>query len=138
VVDTSPDFAGIGWAFPMGVSPSGGISMVRGHDTLTKAMRLILSTYPGERPMRPDFGCKLRDYVFSGANPSTAARIAHEVRESLIRWEPRVGVNSVDVVPDRNDPTLLYIDIRYTMKATADERSLVFPYYTIPEEGSDE
>ncbi|WP_037599823.1 GPW/gp25 family protein [Streptacidiphilus rugosus] len=133
----APDFAGIGWAFPMGVNPSGGIAMVRGHDALVKAMRLILTTYPGERPMRPGFGCRLRDYVFAGATPSTAALIAQEVRSSLKQWEPRVDVNSVNVHPAKDDPTLLYIDIQYTMKATADARSLVFPFYTIPEEGCD-
>lgn len=133
-----PDFAGHGWAFPMGVDPTGGIAMASGDDNLIKAMRLILSTYPGERPMRPQFGSRLRDYVFRGIDGPTIAELATEVRNALLRWEPRVDVESVHVVPDPDDETLVYIDIRYVPKATNDRRNLVFPFYTIPEESADE
>ncbi|WP_406191550.1 MULTISPECIES: GPW/gp25 family protein [unclassified Streptomyces] len=135
--NTRPDFTGIGWAFPMSTTASGGIAMVANDDCLIKAMRLILSTYPGERPMRPEFGCRLRDYVFRGASIQTAAEIAGEVHNALLRWEPRVIVESVDAYPDPDDQALIYIDIRYTTKATNDQRNLVFPFYSIPDEGSD-
>ncbi|KAA2258894.1 GPW/gp25 family protein [Solihabitans fulvus] len=131
------DFVGAGWSFPTGVNPNGGIALVRGDNELVQAMRLILSTYPGERPMRPQFGCRLRDFVFRPADEETAAELAHEVRESLLRWEPRVDVRGVRVSPDGADRTLLYIDIQYTPKDTNDRRNLVFPFYTIPEDGSD-
>jgi len=134
---TGPDFAGRGWAFPMGVTPSGGIAMVRGEDSLAKAMRLILSTYPGERPMRPEFGSRLRDFVFRGLNGQTVSEIANEVHDALLRWEPRVEVERVDVHPDPDDAALVYIDIQYTTKTTNDRRNLVFPFYSIPDEGSD-
>ena len=35
---------------------------------------------------------------------------------------------------DDADRSLLYIDIRYTIKAANDPRNLVFPFYVIPEE----
>lgn len=135
--DRNQDFIGIGWAFPMNVTASGGTAMVRGEDTITRAIRLILQTYPGERPMRPEFGCRIRDYVFSGINDRTFAMIAVAVRDSLLRWEPRVDVETVDVAPDPEEPSLLYIDIRYTTKATNDRRNLVFPFYAIPDDESD-
>jgi phage baseplate assembly protein W len=131
------DFVGAGWAFPMGVSVTGGIALVRGEQELTQAIQLILSTYPGERPMRPEFGSRLRDFVFRGATTETAAEIAQEVRTALLRWEPRVQVEGVDVRLDRADQGLLYIDIQYSVKATNDRRNLVFPFYTIPDDGSD-
>jgi phage baseplate assembly protein W len=78
----------------VGVSHRGGgdrrIALVRGDTELVQAMRLILSTYPGERPMRPDFGCRLRDYVFRAATLDTIAELTAEVRRALLRWEPRV------------------------------------------------
>ena len=130
-------FIGTGWAFPTGVSATGGIAMVRGHTELVQAMRLILSTYPGERPMRPEFGSRLRDYVFRAGTPDTVAELSNEVRRSLLRWEPRVDVERVDVTPSPDDPSTLYIEIWYRAKNTNDRRNLVFPFYTIPDDESD-
>src|SRR5215510_11062456 len=93
-------FIGTGWAFPTGVSANGGIAMVRGHTELVQAMRLVLSTYPGERPMRPEFGSRIRDFVFRPVNVDTIAELSHEVRNALLRWEPRVIIEAVLVIPD--------------------------------------
>ncbi|MFJ6636268.1 GPW/gp25 family protein [Streptomyces sp. NPDC091376] len=131
------DFVGAGWAFPLGVSATGGIALVRREKELEQAMNLILSTYPGERPMRPGFGCRLRDYVFRDTGHQTTALLADEVRTALISWEPRIDVQTVVVSPDDDEPGLLYIDITYRIKATNDRRNLVFPFYTIPEEEED-
>jgi len=131
------DFIGAGWAFPAGVDTRGGVALVRGDTELVQAMRLILSTYPGERPMRPDFGSRLRDFVFRGPDEAMKAELCQEVRTALLRWEPRVDVQNVEVKPDPDDRTVVYIDIAYTPKATNDRRNLVFPFYTIPEDGSD-
>ena len=128
------DFIGTGWAFPTGVAATGGIALVRGDTELVQAMRLILSTYPGERPMRPDFGCRLRDFVFRAATDDTIAELGGEVRRALLRWEPRVEVRDVIVAPAPEDPSLLYIDISYRPKDTNDHRNLVFPFYTIPDD----
>ena len=128
------DFIGAGWAFPAGVDTRGGVALVRGETELVQAMRLILSTYPGERPMRPDFGSRLRDFVFRSPDSAMVAELCHEVRSALLRWEPRVDIQSVDVNPDPDDKSLVYIDIAYTAKGTNDRRNLVFPFYTIPSE----
>jgi hypothetical protein len=126
------DFVGAGWAFPVGVDTTGRIALARGERDIEQAIQLILRTYPGERPMRPTFGSKLRDYVFDGANAANAAAIGDEVRSALLMWEPRIAVDEVVVAPDEDDPSILYIEIRYLLKATNDPRNLVFPFYTIP------
>jgi uncharacterized protein len=131
------DFIGAGWAFPLGVAPQGGIALVRRELELEQAMRLILSTYPGERPMRPEFGSRIRDYVFRSVNIATIAELSRVVREALERWEPRVDVEAVLVTPVAGEEGMLYIDIQYRPKDTNDRRNLVFPFYTIPEDGSD-
>jgi hypothetical protein len=97
-------------------------------------MRLILSTYPGERPMRPDFGCRLRDFVFRAATGDTVAELTAEVRRALLRWEPRVEIEGIVVRPAPEDPSVLYIEIAYRPKDTNDHRNLVFPFYTIPDD----
>jgi phage baseplate assembly protein W len=131
------DFVGAGWAFPLGVDATGGFALARGDVNLVRAMRLVLLTYPGERPMRPEFGCRLRDFVFRDADHETAAELALEVRTALLRWEPRVAIEQVRVTPDVTERGALLIDIRYRAKDGNDPRNLVFPFYTIPEDGSD-
>jgi uncharacterized protein len=131
------DFIGAGWAYPVAVDARGAIALARGTDELEQAIRLILMTYPGERPMRPAFGSRLRDFVFDGATVENAAAIEGVVQEALRRWEPRVDVTDVEVTPDHEDVAMLHIDIRYTVKSTNDARNLVFPFYTIPVEGEE-
>jgi phage baseplate assembly protein W len=126
-------FVGTGWAYPIGPNAVGGIAMVRGVDEIEQAMYLILSTTPGERPMRPEFGCPLMDYVFEPVNSSITGRIARTVEESLDRWEPRVAIEQVEVHISSDNPNCVFIDISYVIKGTYDERSLVFPFYVIPE-----
>src|SRR4051812_42944823 len=134
---TTYDFVGAGWAFPMGVDARGGIALARREQELEQAMRLILATYPGERPMRPEFGSRLRDYIFRSATVDTAAELSNEVRKALLRWEPRVNIQYVDVKVDPVERNKLYIDVSYQVKHENDKRNLVFPFYTIPEDGSD-
>jgi len=82
--------------------------------------------------MRPEFGCRIYDYLFAPADGATAGAIATEVRSALRQWEPRIDVEDVVVSFDAKDPTLLYIDVRYAIRATNDRRNLVFPFYVIP------
>jgi uncharacterized protein len=128
------EFIGAGFAFPMRTDTAGGIALVRREQELEESMRLILATAPGERPMRPQFGCGLHDYVFAPADATTAGHIAYEVRHALTRWEPRVDVEDVDVNATPERPDTLYIDIRYSIRGTNDPRNLVFPFYLIPSE----
>ncbi len=128
------EFIGAGWAFPLRTDASGGIALVAGEREIEESVRLILGTAPGERPMRPEFGCRIHEEVFSGSSAGTAGRIAQHVRAALDRWEPRIEVDDVEVTLDSADASALYIDIRYTISSTNHRRNLVFPFYTIPEE----
>lgn len=134
-------FIGAGWAFPPRTDATGSIALVRGEHALEESIRLILATSPGERPMRPEFGCAVNDYVFAPADAGTAGQLAYEVRLALERWEPRIDVAEVVVRFDEADNGVLYIDIGYTVRGSNDPRNLVFPFYVIPrhaEESADE
>ena len=130
----SEEFVGAGWAFPIHTDATGSIALVRRDTELAESIQLILGTAQGERPMRPEFGCAIHDYVFAPADSSTASIIAYEVRQSLLRWEPRIDVDDVDVTHDDDDPTTMYIDIHYSVRGSNDPRNLVFPFYVIPSE----
>jgi len=131
------DYIGAGWAFPLRTNTRGGIALVRREQELEEAIRLILATYPGERPMRPEFGSRVRDWVFRGSDTASVAALSLEVRTSILRWEPRVGVADVRISRDGNDVSKLMIDIEYQVLDTNDGRNLVFPFYMIPEDGTD-
>jgi uncharacterized protein len=125
-------FVGSGWAFPMRPAASGGIALVSGEREIEEAMRLVLATAPGERPMRPEFGCAVHELVFAPVNASTVGQIQYEVRLTLERWEPRIEVTDVKVTVNARDASILYIDVRYTIRGTNNPRALVFPFYVIP------
>lgn len=128
------DFIGRGWAFPIRTDANGGIALVSSEREIQEAIRLIVSTSPGERPMRPDFGCRIHEYVFAPADSTTAAAMSAAVTDALTRWEHRIDVEDVVVLFRAEDPTVFYIDIRYRMKRTNDRHNLVFPFYVIPGE----
>jgi phage baseplate assembly protein W len=134
-MDSGSDFVGRGIAFPMDVNANGAMAVAGGSRKLEQAMGLVLATYPGERPFRPYFGSKIRDFVFEGASIDVFAGIEREVRDSLAKWEPRVRVQNVTVYPDAGEQHRLNIEISYLVKGENDPRNLVFPFYTIPDEG---
>ncbi|MFF4403217.1 GPW/gp25 family protein [Streptomyces sp. NPDC001262] len=132
------DIIGAGWAFPAVITGTGRVGLASGSQDVEQALRIILSTAPGERPMRPEFGCGIHHLVFDPLDATTVARADTEVRRALDRWEPRIEVDdllfSTDATDaaDTADTGVLYIDIRYRLRATNEPRNLVFPFYTLP------
>jgi len=112
--------------------PTGQVALATGVHEIEQSIRLVLMTAPGERPMRPEFGCAVHDYVFAPADASTAGDIAYAVRVALDRWEPRINLGDVVVRFDAVDAGVLYVDIEYSVRGTNDPRNLVFPFYVIP------
>ncbi len=130
----SEEFVGRGWSFPLRVDQGGGISLSSRDREIQEAIRIIMATAPGERPMRPDFGCGIHNYVFAPADATTAGSIAYEVNRALELWEPRIDVEDVTVEVDDNDRACLFITVSYSVRGTNDPRNLVFPFYVIPSE----
>jgi uncharacterized protein len=127
------DLVGRGWAFPGRITSSGGLALEEGHRCTDAAIRMILSTAPGERVMRPDFGCALWEQVFAPLDAGTLGMVEKAVWDALARWEPRIDVEDVTAVPDHGTARIL-IEIRYTVRSTNDRRNLVYPFYVIPPE----
>ncbi|MGB4627919.1 MAG: GPW/gp25 family protein, partial [Propionicimonas sp.] len=126
------DFVGAGWSYPLGTDATGGVALVTRDREIEQAIRLILGTAVGERPMRPEFGCRIHDHVFNAASSATAGQIAYDVRQALDRWEPRIEVLDVGVSFDAMTIGVLYIDINYSLRSLNDPRNLVFPFYVSP------
>ena len=105
----SGDIIGRGWAFPPGLDHRGRIATVAGEDEIEQSIRIILTTSPGQRVMRPEFGCRLNEIVFAPNNAQTAAQAERFVRLALGRWEPRIQVEQVTAAPDAHEPARLQI-----------------------------
>ncbi|MGW8953871.1 GPW/gp25 family protein [Streptomyces sp. NPDC055709] len=125
-------FLGRGWSFPLGVNPSGGMAMSTGSADVEQSIRLILGTEPGERPMRPEFGCAIRDRVFDSFGSATGSAIAQEVRRALESWEPRIVVDDVRVVRTVDHQEVVDIHVAYHLSGANSRRNLVHPFYLIP------
>ena len=128
------DIIGRGWSFPPRLDHRGRMATVGSVEEIEQAIRIIITTIPGQRVMRPEFGCRLHELVFAPNDPRTAGLAERYVYEALGRWEPRIDLEDVTAGPDPDYPARLLITARYTIKATHDSRSLVYPFYLIPEE----
>lgn len=128
------DFIGRGISFPLRVDQSGSIAMSAGPEDLFSSIKMVLSTAPGERLMRPEFGCRIWELLFEPINANTLGLMAEAVREAIGRWEPRVALEDVRVVPSTGDFGEVSIELDYTIRATNDRRNLVYPFYVIPRE----
>src|SRR5689334_24062933 len=104
------DFIGRGLSFPVRTDATGSVALVSGDREIVESIRLILGTAPGERPMRPEFGCAIHDLVFAPADAATAGQIAYEVRVSLEKWEPRITLTDVVVSFEAVESGTLFID----------------------------
>jgi uncharacterized protein len=131
---SASDFTGRGWAFPLRLDSAGSFVLSGGEQEIEEAIRLILGTSFGERPLRPEYGCGIHDMVFDTVDAGLSGKVAAAVRASLLRWEPRIDVTDVSAAPLPGQPHVLGIYVGYRIKASNDRRNLVFPFYSIPEE----
>jgi phage baseplate assembly protein W len=129
-VDPTKAFLGVGWSFP--IKPDRDLQDMASAEyaeDIRQAILIILETTPGERVMRPDFGCGLMDMVFEPASYATEARIQRIVEAALIQWEPRIDVQEVKTKLKPVDRNTIDITIIYQIRATNTFYNLVYPFY---------
>jgi phage baseplate assembly protein W len=127
-------FVGRGFSWPLEVDHTGSIRLTDSAEDIDRSMHIVLMTAPGERVMRPRFGCDIWDLLFEPVTENLLGLIAAAVYDALGQWEPRVEVDEVTPVPDADDPTLIRIGVAYRVRSTNSPRNLVFPFYVIPHE----
>lgn len=130
--DDEGSFVGRGFRWPLEVDHTGSLSLSDGPADLDRSMRLVLMTAPGERLMRPQFGCRIWELLFEPVTANLLGLINEAVRDALAQWEPRVTVDDVDARPDPDQQSLVHIRVDYRVRATNDRRNLVYPFYVIP------
>ena len=113
----------------MTLDANGQIQMAEYEAAVQQSIWMILSTAPGERLMRPDFGCGIHNYVFATNSAGTIGQVVSDVQQALIQWEPRIDVLNVDVVSDATQPNLMLIQVNYQVRTTNNRFNLVYPFY---------
>jgi uncharacterized protein len=127
------EFIGRGLSFPLQVDSQGRLALTNGENEVFQSIRIILETSPGERVMRPTFGCRVWELIFEPRDASTEALLKEYVREALAMWEPRIEVTGVDILEEGASEEVVMVNIRYLIKNTHDERSIVYPFYIMDE-----
>jgi phage baseplate assembly protein W len=126
---TISDLLGRGWAYEVRLNEQNDIALVEGEEDIEQAIWIILSTAFGERLMHPDFGCGIHDLVFAPNNTGTAGLARFYVEDALIRWEPRIDLEEVEVQSDPDQQELLLISVSYRVRTTDSRYNLVYPFY---------
>jgi uncharacterized protein len=122
-------FLGVGWKFPLQVTPGGKIARSPYEQRVEESIYLILSTAKGERVMLPDFGCGIHDLVFGINDPRTRSAVVQLVRQALTKYERRIDVLAVSTDSSDDQPNLLLIRVNYRIRANNAIGNLVYPFY---------
>lgn len=129
------DFIGRGWSFPPTFrKESGGVDMTEGKDDIQRSIEILLSTLPGERVMRPDYGAGMERLLFEPFNTTLRTRMENVIERAILLHEARVILDKVDLdaVPEEG---FIRIKIEYTVAGTNTRNNFVFPFYI--EEGTE-
>jgi phage baseplate assembly protein W len=126
-------FLGNGLSFPLRTDARGQVVLVTGSEDIDQSILVILKTRPGERVMRPTFGCRANELLFEPRSAATVSLLQNYVLEALRMWEPRIEVLNVNVAEDEGEDGVLLTEIEYMIKATHDTRSIVYPFYITDE-----
>ncbi|MGY1455167.1 GPW/gp25 family protein [Streptomyces sp. SS8] len=111
-------------AFPFRVDRRGRTAQAAYEEHVRDLIEQLLFTSPGERVMRPDFGCGLLDLVFTPNSPELASALELSVQASLQRWLGElIAVEDLDVIGEENT---VRVHLCYTVRATGDRRDEVF------------
>ncbi|CAJ0994843.1 GPW/gp25 family protein [Serratia marcescens] len=116
---------GAGWAFPLTFTLSqdgkhhgdrdSSVAMSAGADNVAQSLRILFQTQPGERLMRPAYGCDMQSAVFENLSEGTLAALHNQIAESVARHEPRAEDVVITVEEDRASPGVLRITVRYRL-----------------------
>ncbi|MEO7497219.1 MAG: GPW/gp25 family protein [Massilia sp.] len=129
-MDDRKQFLGRGWAFPVQLDmATGRVADAAYEDDIRQAIRIIIETAPGERVMRPDFGCGVHALVFEATDTTLLQRVRSEVEAALTRYEARIELTSIGVAAGPDSDGQLLIELEYRVRLTNQVGNLVYPFY---------
>jgi len=128
-------FLGIGWNFPPEFKKEADATvMVSDDENIRQSLWTLLSTSPGERVHRHDYGCPIRKYVFEQMDVTTQTLLKEQIQKAIILFEPRITLDSILFDMKQLEGVLL-IELNYTIHQTNRRSNMVYPFYL--NEGTD-
>lgn len=125
-------FLGIGWAFPVEFDhASGTVRRVSEIEDIAQSLTILLRTRPGERVMRPDYGCALDDLLFEPIDEGMFTFVKNLITNAVLYYEPRITLQEVNIT---TDPALIQegrvlIEVRFVVRSTNGRYNYVYDYY---------
>jgi len=128
--NTLKSFLGTGWGFPPQFSKkSTRVEMLSDEEDIRSSLEILLSTRPGERVMRPDYGCNLEELVFEPLTTTFKTYIIDLIQTAVLYYEPRIDVDKIDLDDTGELEGRILISIEYTVRSTNSRFNFVFPFY---------
>lgn len=124
-----PDSGAQGTGMGLYVEPHGKIAMTSGRTAIRQSILLLMSTIPGERVMRPQYGCDLHQLAFMPNDATTHGLAIHYVRMALERWEPRIDIIHIDANTNADDSSLMDITLKYRIRKLKQPEQLIIAYH---------
>jgi hypothetical protein len=123
-------FLGRGWSFPPTFDPnSRQVNMLEGEADIESSLQILLTTSVGERIMQPKFGCNMEDLVFETLDTTLKTEMKNRIEVAILFFEPRIDLNSIDLVPGNETEGITLLILDYTVRNTNTRNNLVFPFY---------
>jgi uncharacterized protein len=129
-------FLGRGWRFPPAFDLfEGAVEMVTGERDIIESLYILMTTIPGERLMRPEYGCALQQHVFEDIDTTTATYLERIIADAILYFEPRIAVNQISIDDLDASEGMRRITIDYTIRQTNTRSNIVIPFFW--QEGTD-
>ena len=126
-----PDFDNMDSGMGMRTAPNGKIAMVSDRESIRQSILLLISTVPGERVMRPKYGCDLQQLAFMPNDATTHGLAIHYVKTALEQWEPRIDIIHLDTVSNANNPNIMDINLGYRIRHLRQTEQLIIAYHLL-------
>jgi uncharacterized protein len=129
VAEQHREFLGTGWAFPVNPNAHGQLRYESDEELVIQGIEIVLGTSPGERQMRPEFGCTIYELVGEANTAALRGMVREKVKEALLRWEPRIDVMDVRVESPDGQKNRLDIRVDYRIRSNNAFFNLVYPFF---------
>lgn len=129
------DILGCGWSFPPTFSQDlGCVQLVTDDVDIQQSLQVLFTTVQGERIMLPEYGSRLRDFVFESISETLYSRIKLAISDAILYYEPRITVLNIDIEADSVITGMVAIKLTYLIRQTNTRSNMVYPFYLL--EGS--
>ncbi len=109
------------------INTKGVLASVDAYEGARQSILLLLATSPGERLLRPLYGCDLQRLVFSPNDDTTAGLAIHYVKQAITKFEPEIEIINLDASADPDAPERLLIILDYRLKGDMNRETLTIP-----------